>query len=95
MKRVPLIAGNWKMNKLPEESAELAAAIKAALAGQQAVEAVLSSGSLFIFQLPAMMGTLFNVVPSALIHNCPHQLARAQILTRSLHHSLKQCAPKH
>ena len=36
MKRVPIIAGNWKMNKLPDESAELAAAIKAALAGQQA-----------------------------------------------------------
>ena len=41
MKRVPIIAGNWKMNKLPDESAELAAAIKVALAGQHAVEAVL------------------------------------------------------
>ena len=41
MKRVPIIAGNWKMNTLPDESAELAAAIKAALAGQHAVEAVL------------------------------------------------------
>ena len=41
MNRVPIVAGNWKMNKRPDESAELAAAILAALPGQHAVEVVL------------------------------------------------------
>ena len=41
MNRVPIVAGNWKMNKRPDESAELAAAILAALPGQQSVEVVL------------------------------------------------------
>ena len=41
MNRVPIVAGNWKMNKRPDESAELAAAILAALPGPHAVEVVL------------------------------------------------------
>ena len=41
MNRVPIVAGNWKMHKRPDESAELAAAILAALPGQHAVEVVL------------------------------------------------------
>ena len=41
MNRVPIVAGNWKMNKRPDESAELAAAILAALPGAHAVEVVL------------------------------------------------------
>ena len=41
MNRVPIVAGNWKMNKRPDESAELAAGILAALPGQHAVEVVL------------------------------------------------------
>ena len=41
MNRVPIVAGNWKMNKRPDESAELAAAILAALPGQHAVDVVL------------------------------------------------------
>ena len=41
MNRVPIVAGNWKMNKRPDESAELAAAILAALPGPRAVEVVL------------------------------------------------------
>lgn len=41
MNRIPIVVGNWKMNKRPDESAELAAAIRAALAGPQAVEVVL------------------------------------------------------
>ena len=41
MNRVPIVAGNWKMNKRPDEGAELAAAILAALPGPHAVEVVL------------------------------------------------------
>ncbi len=41
MKRTPVIAGNWKMNKTPAEAADLAVALARSLGGLTGVEVVL------------------------------------------------------
>ncbi len=41
MKRTPVIAGNWKMNKTPAEAADLAVALARSLGGLSGVEVVL------------------------------------------------------
>ena len=57
--RKKIIAGNWKMNIKPSETAAL---VKAVAEATPFTSAAVSEGLMFIFQLPAMIFLLLMIL---------------------------------
>ncbi len=53
MSRVPVIAGNWKMNTTPSEGAELASDLKDRLSGYEGAEVIIAPPFTHLFQVGA------------------------------------------
>jgi triosephosphate isomerase len=87
-KRIPLIAGNWKMNKTASEAAELVAALKASVGNQSQVHIVICPPFTALDRVGSLLGGGTLALGAQNLHEKPNGAFTGEVsasMLRDLH----------